>query len=426
MQFINSADFANELDAADSLKAYRDKFHFPISEKTGKEALYFTGNSLGLMPIAARETINAELDDWAKYGVEGHFHSRNPWFYYHNFFSEKASKLVGAKPSEVVMMNNLTVNLHLMMISFYRPTKERFKIMIEGGAFPSDQYAVASQARLHGYDPVDSIVELVPREGEHTLRTEDICAEIAKHGDQLALVMLGGVNYYTGQAFDMETITKAGHEAGAFVGFDLAHAAGNLKLSLHDWDADFAVWCTYKYLNSGPGSVAGAFVHERHSKLMDIPRLEGWWGYDEANRFKMEKGFVPMEGAAAWQLSNAPVFNMAAHKASLDLFDEMGIDALRAKSDKLTAFMEFLINGIVNADGSPKFQIITPQNPKDRGAQLSILSLQYGKDLFDYITDQGVIADWRNPNVIRIAPVPMYNSFGEVYRFYQILEGYKP
>ncbi|MCB0738334.1 MAG: kynureninase [Bacteroidetes bacterium] len=424
MTFENTLAFAQKLDSEDKLAKYRNEFHFPNSMHTGKPALYFTGNSLGLMPKRVKEYMDIELDDWAKFGVEGHFHARNPWFHYHKFFTEKAARLVGAKPAEVVMMNNLTVNLHLMMVSFYRPTEKRFKIMIEGCAFPSDQYAVASQARLHGFNPEKAVIELVPREGEHTLRPEDILAKIEEHGDELALVMLGGVNYYTGQAFDMKAITEAGHVVGAFVGFDLAHAAGNLLLKLHDWGVDFAVWCTYKYLNSGPGSVSGAFVHERHSGLKDIPRFEGWWGYDEENRFKMTKGFVPMEGAPAWQLSNAPVFNMVAHKASLDLFDEVGMQALRAKSDLLTAYMEFLINGLVDENGNKRFEIITPADQKQRGAQLSILSLSEGKKLFDFITEKGIIADWRNPNVIRVAPVPMYNSFKDVYEFVQILDSY--
>lgn len=425
MTFENSLEFAQQLDAQDALKSYRDQFYFPKSMESGEQALYFTGNSLGLQPKSAKEYLQIELDDWAEFGVEGHFHGRNPWFHYHKFFTEKAARLVGAEEEEVVLMNNLTVNLHLLMVSFYRPTQSRFKLLIEAGAFPSDQYAVASQARLHGFNADDAVVELVPRAGEHTLRTEDILAKIDEHGDSLALVMLPGVQYYTGQAFEMETITKKGHEVGAFVGWDLAHAAGNLELKLHDWDVDFAAWCTYKYLNSGPGSVSGAFVHIKHSELSDIPRFEGWWGNNEDERFKMEKGFVPMKGAQAWQLSNAPVFNMAIQKASLELFDEAGMPALRAKSDLLTAYMEFLINSLKDEDGNPRFQIITPSDPKQRGAQLSILSLQYGKDLFDYITKKGVIADWRNPNVVRVAPVPMYNSFEDVYRFVEILCSYK-
>lgn len=425
MNFTNTLEYAQQLDKNDKLATYRNQFYLPNSPSTGQQALYFTGNSLGLQPKAVKEYLNVELDDWAKLGVEGHFLGKNPWFSYHQYLAEKAAKLVGAKTKEVVVMNNLTVNLHLMLVSFYRPTKDRFKIIIEGGAFPSDQYAVASQARFHGFNPDEAIIELFPHEGEHTLRTEDILKTIDENADSLALVMMGGVNYYTGQAFEMEKITTAGHQAGAFVGFDLAHAAGNLLLELHNWNVDFAVWCTYKYLNSGPGSVSGVYIHERFSKKMDIPRFEGWWGYDDTQRFKMEKGFVPMEGAAAWQLSNAPIFNMVAHKASLDMFDEVGMPALRAKSDQLTAYLEFLINNLKDENGAANFQIITPSDPAHRGAQLSILCLNDGKDLFDFISQQGVIADWRNPNVIRVAPVPLYNSFEDVYHFARILSSYK-
>ena len=424
MKFENTLAFAQEMDQKDPLKSYKDQYFMPISASTQKEAIYFTGNSLGLQPKGAKAALEVELEDWAKLGVEGHFDGRNPWFHYHKFFTEKAAKLVGAKPTEVVMMNNLTVNLHLLMVSFYRPSKSRFKILIEKGAFPSDQYAVASQARLHGYDPNEAVVELCPREGEHSLRQEDIIATINEHGDQLALVMMPGVQYYTGQVFDIPTITAAGHSVGAFVGWDLAHAAGNISLALHDSGADFATWCTYKYLNSGPGSVSGVFVHEKHSGKSDIPRFEGWWGYDEEKRFQMEKGFVPMEGAGAWQLSNAPVFNMAIHKVALDLFDEAGMPALRAKSDLLTAYLSDLLMRQLDESGQPAFEIITPTDPKHRGAQLSILSLKYGKELFDYLTENGVITDWRNPNVIRVAPVPMYNSFEDVYHLARLISEY--
>lgn len=425
MEFKADRAFARQLDQEDPLANFRAEFHFPKSMETGKEALYFTGNSLGLQPKSARKIIEEELDDWAEFGVEGHFHSRRPWFHYHKLFAKQAAALVGAREKEVVIMNNLSVNLHLMMVSFYRPTKTRYKIVVERGAFPSDQYAVASQARFHGFDPEEAILELKPREGEHCLRTEDILDTLEKESDSIALIMLGGVNYYTGQAFEMERICAKGHEIDAFVGYDLAHAAGNIELKLHDWDVDWAAWCTYKYLNSGPGSVSGCFVNERFSELLDIPRFEGWWGYKEEERFKMEKGFVPMEGAAAWQLSNAPVFNMAAHKASLDLFEKAGFDRLRSKSDKLTAYMEFLINSITDENGDARYAIITPADPNQRGAQLSILSLTHGKELFDYLSAKGIIADWRNPNVIRIAPVPMYNSFEDVYDFYDILSSFQ-
>lgn len=425
MQFENSLAFARKMDEADELKSFRNEFYFPESMETGKQALYFTGNSLGLQPKAAKEYIDQELKDWAQFGVEGHFHAKNPWFKYHQFFSEQSAKIVGAKAEEVVVMNNLTVNLHLLMVSFYRPTQKRYKLIIEKGAFPSDQYAVASQARFHGLNPDEAIVELAPREGEELLRTEDIHAAIEEHGDSLALVMLSGVQYYTGQWFDMHSITAKGHEVGAFVGWDLAHAAGNVPVKLHDCGADFACWCTYKYMNSGPGSVSGVFIHERHSGKKDMPRFEGWWGHEEEARFKMEKGFIPMKGAAAWQLSNAPVLNMAAHKASLDIFEKAGFENLREKSKKLTAYLEFLIESIVDESGAARFRLITPKDPEQRGAQLSILSLEHGKVLFDYLTQKGVIADWRNPNVIRVAPAPLYNSFEDVYQLAKIMSDFK-
>lgn len=413
--FKNTLDFARSMDAQDPLAKYRDQFHLPVID--GEETIYMTGNSLGLQPKSAREAIENELDDWAKWGVEGHFHAKYPWYKYHEFFAEKASRLVGAKPSEVVIMNGLTVNLHLLMISFYRPTSKRYKILCEKKAFPSDQYAVESQVRLHGYDPADAIIEFAPREGEHNMRTEDILELIEREGDSIATIMFGGVNYYTGQLLDMESITKAGHKAGAKVGFDLAHAAGNALLNLHDWGVDFACWCSYKYLNSGPGSVAGAFVHERHANNPELIRLAGWWGYDKETRFEMKPGFVPMSGAEGWQLSNAPVFSMAIHMASLTQFDEVGMPALRAKSDKLTAYMEFVIDQLSEELDGANFELITPRDVKQRGAQLSILAHGQGKAMFDRLTKEGVIADWREPNVIRIAPVPMYNSFEDVFRF---------
>ncbi|MFN3446797.1 MAG: kynureninase, partial [Bacteroidia bacterium] len=334
MQFENTLAFAQQLDKEDKLAHFRNEFYMP--QKEGKPMIYLCGNSLGLQPKNARAAIEQELNDWADLGVEGHFAGKNPWMYYHHFLTEKAAKVVGAKPSEVVIMNNLTANLHLMMVSFYRPTKTRYKIMMEGTAFPSDMYAMETQARFHGLNPDDTIIELKPREGEYTLRTEDIIATINANKDELAIVMMGGVNYYTGQAFDMKAITEAAHAVGATVGFDCAHAAGNLQLQLHDWNVDFAVWCTYKYLNSGPGGTSGVFVHERHGKNPDLVRFAGWWGHDEKERFQMKKGFKPMEGAAGWQLSNAQIFPMAIHKASLELFDEAGIENLRAKSEKLT------------------------------------------------------------------------------------------
>ncbi|AMS27527.1 kynureninase [Bacteroidetes bacterium UKL13-3] len=425
MQFENSLSFAQQLDKQDSLAKFRNEFH--LLQKDGKPAVYLCGNSLGLQPKNVRAAIDQELKDWADLGVEGHFDGKNPWMYYHHFLTEKAAKIVGAKPSEVVIMNNLTANLHLMMVSFYRPTKTRYKIMMEVSAFPSDQYAMETQARFHGFNPEDAIIELKPREGEYTLRTEDIIATINANKEELAIVMMGGVNYYTGQAFDMKTITKAAHAVGAIVGFDCAHAAGNLQLQLHDWDVDFAVWCTYKYLNSGPGGTSGVFVHERHGNNPDLVRFAGWWGHDEKERFQMKKGFKPMEGAAGWQLSNAQIFPMAIHKASLELFDEAGIENLRAKSEKLTGYLEFILNevngGLSGVEGK-HFTIITPKTPAERGCQLSIIVKENGKKLFDYLNENGIMPDWREPDVIRMSPVPMYNSFEDVYRIGEALKQY--
>ena len=419
MTYENTLEFAQRLDAEDPLKSYREKFHFP--QHDGKNVLYFCGNSLGLQPKSVRPALEAELDQWAEYGVEGHFKGELPWMYYHKFLKEQAASVVGAKPLEVVVMNTLTVNLHLMMVSFYRPKGSRTKIIMEAGAFPSDQYAMETQARHHGLDPSETIIELTPREGEHTLRTEDILDTIAKTGDELALVMLGGVNYYTGQYFNIPAITEAAHKVGAIAGFDLAHAAGNLPLHLHDWGVDFAVWCSYKYMNAGPGGPSGTFVHERHASKPEMNRFAGWWGHHEGERFQMKKGFIPMEGADGWQLSNAQIFSFAAYKASLDMFLDVGMEALRTKSLKMTAFMEFVLRQ-ADPDGS-RFQIITPTDPEQRGAQLSILTDDTGKALHDQLTAKGVISDWREPNVIRLAPVPMYNSFVDVYELGQMLGG---
>jgi kynureninase len=412
MNYENSLSFAQSLDLADPLASYRSKFYFP--QMNGKDVVYFTGNSLGLQPRTTQDYILNELEDWAGFGVEGHFHSRKPWLPYHEQFAEPVAKLVGAKPDEVVVMNQLTVNLHLLMVSFYRPDKKRYKILCEAKAFPSDQYALESQVRFHGLDPADAIIEVEPAPGEYAIRHEDILTAVDKHKDSLALILIGGVNYYTGQVFDMKSITEAGHKAGAFVGFDLAHAAGNIKLHLHDWNVDFACWCSYKYLNSGPGSVAGAFVHEKHITEKNIPRFAGWWGHDKLTRFKMEKGFVPMQTAEAWQLSNAPVFSMAAHKASIDIFDEVGMDALAEKSKKLTGYLDLIVKGIGSG-----LEIITPA---ERGCQLSIIAHGRGKNLHEKLMESGVIADWREPNVIRCAPVPLYNSFEDVWQFGSILE----
>lgn len=414
---------ARRRDNEDRLAPLREEFLFPALPSSneeggdGGEAIYLCGNSLGLQPRAVKEHLLVELEDWARYGVEGHFHGRNPWFDYHEFLTEKMAAVVGAKPVEVVVMNALTVNLHLLMVSFYRPTAKRYKIVIEAGAFPSDQYAVDSQARFHGYDPKEAIVEFTPRDGEYTLRTEDIVDWLKEHGHEVALVMFGGVNYYTGQALDMAAITRAGHEAGCVVGFDLAHAAGNLALQLHEDGPDFAAWCSYKYLNSGPGGVAGVFVHERHANNPDLPRFAGWWGNDPESRFQMSREFVPQAGAAGWQLSNAPVLAMASLKASLELFDRAGMAALRQKSEALTGYLLELIDEIPNE----RFEIITPREPSARGCQLSIRTRFDGQELFQALTDAGVICDFRRPDVIRVAPAPLYNSFEDVWRFCQVL-----
>lgn len=432
MQYENNLDFAKALDTKDPLGEYRDKFHIPLHE--GKPCIYLVGNSLGLQPKTTSRYLNEELEDWKQLGVEGHFDERakRPWFHYHKFSKNALAKLLGAQSGEVVSMNSLTTNLHLMMVSFYRPTKGRFKIITEAGAFPSDQYALETQLNFHAYhggnklfDPKEALIELKPRNGEHTLRTEDILKAIKEHGDSLALVMMAGVQYYTGQLFDIERITKVGHEVGAQVGFDLAHAAGNVPLQLHDHGVDFAVWCSYKYLNSGPGGMSGVFVHEKHANDPSLPRFGGWWGHDEAQRFEMRKGFVPMTGADGWQLSNVNVLSSAAQLASLEIFHEVGITALREKSLKLTGFLEYLIEQQINVTDK-KIVVITPSNDPDRGCQLSLLVTNGGKELFDRLTSKGIISDWREPNVIRVAPVPLYNTFEDVYQFVSILKSELP
>jgi len=409
----NTLEFATQLDKEDQLSSYRNEFHIP-RDKEGNELIYLCGNSLGLQPKRTKAYLDQELSDWARWGVEGHFHAKNPWMPYHEFLSEGYSKIVGAKKSEVVAMNSLTVNLHLMMVSFYRPHAKRHKIVIEADAFPSDIYAVNSQIIHHGYDPTNSLIKLKARAGETAIRAEDIAQIISEKGDEIALIMLGGVNYYTGQVFDFKTITSLAHQKGILIGFDLAHAAGNIKLELHKWDVDFAVWCSYKYLNSGPGSVAGAFVHEKHHKS-NLPRFAGWWGHNKENRFKMPDDFEPIASAEGWQLSNPPILSLAAIRASLSIFDEVGMDRLIEKSKKLSDYLIFLLQNIE----TDKVNIITP---KKRGCQISIQVKNGNKKLFDNITKKGVIADWREPDVIRIAPVPLYNSFTDVYKFYKILE----
>jgi kynureninase len=410
-QFESGKDFAIAMDECDPLKDYRELFFLP--KHTGGDCVYLCGHSLGLQPKAAAEYIQQELDDWAQLGVEGHFQARNPWMPYHRLLTEQTAALVGARPSEVVVMNTLTVNLHLMMVSFYRPTPERHKILVERGAFPSDQYAVKSQILFHGFDPATSLIELTPLSGEFCLRDESIESVIEQSGDEIALILLGGVNYATGQALDMAGITRAGHARGCIVGFDLAHAIGNLHLQLHEWGSDFAVWCSYKYLNGGPGCVAGCFVHERHARSWDLPRFTGWWGHDETSRFQMGPDFRAMQGAEGWQLSNPSIVSMAALRASMDIFHEAGMERLRTKSVSLTGYLEFLLN----RKTSPSFSIVTPHEAAQRGAQLSIRILRNGRALCERLAREGIVGDWREPDTFRVAPVPLYNSYRDVLQF---------
>lgn len=421
-QYVNSPEFAQSLDAQDSLASFRQEFYFP--QHDGSDTVYFCGNSLGLLPRQAESAVQQEFEDWKTHGVEGHFRARTPWFSYHKIFAQPLAELTGALAHEVVCMNALTVNVHLMMTSFYCPTPGRYRILILGQEFPSDRYAAQSHVQLHGYQPEDAIVELQPRGGEQVLRTEDILATIAELGSSLALVHLSAVHYYTGQFYDIEAISKAAHEAGAYIGWDLAHAMGNLPLHLHDWNVDYAAWCSYKYLNSGPGGVAGVFVHERHSANTQLPRFAGWWGNDEATRFTMPQWFQPVQTAESWQLSNAPVFPMAIHKASLDIFQRAGIEKLRAKSKALTGYLEFIIESVGEEFPAYRLNIITPRNPDERGAQLSTIATAKGKELFTYLSEHGVITDWRNPDVIRMAPAPLYCSFRDVWRFGKVLRDY--
>lgn len=422
MLYQNTLAFARELDKQDPLKSYRKQFHIP--KVNGKTCIYFTGNSLGLQPIITKKFLTEELTDWGSLGVEGHLHSRRPWLYYHKFFKKSLSRLVGAKPHEVTAMNQLTVNLHLMLVSFYRPTAERFKIITEAGAFSSDQYAFESQVKFHGFNPAEAIIEVRPRDGEFTLRTEDILKTIHEHGPQTSLVIFGGVQYYTGQLFDLKKITEAAHHIGAMAGLDLAHAIGNVPLALHANQVDFAVWCSYKYLNSGPGGVAGVFVHEKHHDDNSIPRFSGWWGHHEKERFHMKRGFKPMGGVDSWQLSNFPVLGGAAQLAALEIFDRVGMKSLRRKSEQLTGYLEYLLNGIDSSSSAQFFSIITPANPKERGCQLSIFMKKNGKKVFKALANAGIVADWREPNVIRVAPVPLYNSFEDVYKFARVLSSH--
>jgi kynureninase len=420
MNFQNTQSFAKQLDERDSLKHFRDKFFIP--QHGGKDCIYLTGNSLGLQSKSTQDYVLQELSDWKKYGVEGHFQAKNPWVSYHEIFPKLLSKIVGGLPDEIVAMNQLTVNLHLLMVSFYRPMKQRYKIICEAKAFPSDQYAMESQVRFHGFDPDDAIIEVAPREGEHTIRHEDIISAIQQNNQSTALVLFGGVNYYTGQLFDIKKITDAAHKANAYAGFDLAHAAGNVELKLHDWDVDFACWCSYKYLNSGPGGVAGAFIHQKHIADKQLPRFAGWWGYTKDTRFKMEKNFEAIPTAEGWQLSNAPVLSMAAHKASLDVFEEAGMENLFAKGKLLSNYLHFILNDINSKLHQYVIEIITPKNEEERGCQVSMFMLKDGKRIFDELTKHGVVADWREPNVIRVAPVPLYNSFEDVWKFGNTIE----
>jgi len=416
-QHKNTLEFAKEQDQNDPLRRFRSQFHIP-KDKNGEEQVYLCGNSLGLQPKLTQEYIQQELEDWSNLGVEGHTEAKNPWMPYHEFLTEKMAKIVGAKPSEVVMMNTLSVNLHLMMVSFYQPTSERFKIIIESDAFPSDKYAVESQLKFHGHDPKDSLILWEPREGEELCHFEDLEKIMKTEGDQVALLLIGSTNYYTGQSFPLKKITELGHRHGSKVGFDLAHGAGNIQPNLHETGPDFAVWCSYKYLNSGPGSVGGCFVHERHANNKELKRFTGWWGHNKQTRFNMRHEFDPIPGAEGWQLSNPPILSLAAIRASLAIFDEAGFENIRAKSVKITNYLEYLLKEI---EGD-QIEIITPQNPEERGCQLSIKVKNANKALFDKLMAAGVISDWREPNVIRVAPAPLYNSFEDVYKMVERLK----
>jgi len=417
MTYQNSLDFAKQLDQEDPISYLRNEFHIP-RDKNGKEWLYFTGNSLGLQPKITSKYIEQELDDWANFGVEGHFEAKNPWLSYHELLTDTMAKVVGAKPVEVVVMNTLTTNLHLLMVSFYQPSKTKYKIIIESDAFPSDRYAVQSQLSFHGFDPEEALIEWKPKEGKELLDLEDLKSILDSQGDEVALLLIGGVNYYTGQYLDIKKIAELGHAKKCMVGIDLAHGAGNVQPNLHDSSIDFAAWCTYKYLNSGPGSLSGLFVHEKHAQRKDLPRFAGWWNHNKETRFNMRQPFDVMSGAEGWQLSNPPILSMAAIKASLDIFEKVGMDALVKKSKKLTGFFEYLVNEIA----SYTIEIITPTNPNERGCQLSLQVKNADKNLHKKLTENNIITDWREPDVIRCAPVPMYTSFEDVYHMVTILE----
>lgn len=414
-------DWALEKDRRDALRHFREQFYLP--QRDGETLIYLCGNSLGLQPKAARQAIDRELTTWQNHGVEGWFEGEESWLSYHRYCQKSLATIVGAHPEEVCPMNHLTVNLHLMLASFYQPTAERYKILTVAGDFPSDQYALETHLQFRGYDPAAALIEVAPREGEYTVRTEDILDTIAQHADELALICMSGLHYYTGQVYDMHAITTFAHRHGILVGFDLAHAAGNITLQLHDWDVDFAVWCSYKYLNSGPGGVSGLFVHQKHH-TGTLPRLAGWWGYEEARRFEMTKGFVPMQGAAGWQLSTPNIMAMAMHRASLAIFEEAGMENLRRKSEEITGFLEIVLQRINHKTGTPMIQLMTPADPTQRGAQLSLLIENEGKKVFDALIAKGIIGDWREPNCIRLTPIPLYNTFEEIWKVGKVLENY--
>ncbi|AEI48428.1 kynureninase [Runella slithyformis] len=414
-------EWALEKDRRDALGHFRERFYLP--QRDGETLTYLCGNSLGLQPKATREAIDRELTTWQNHGVEGWFEGEESWLSYHRYCQKSLAAIVGALPEEVCPMNHLTVNLHLMWASFYQPTAERYKVLTVAGDFPSDQYALETHLRFRGYDPAVALIEVVPRKGEYSIRTADILDTIAQHADELALICMSGLHYYTGQVYDMQAITAFAHRHGLLVGFDLAHAAGNIPLQLHNWGVDFAVWCSYKYLNSGPGGVSGLFVHEKHHTA-SLPRLAGWWGYEEARRFEMTKGFVPMQGAAGWQLSTPNIMALAMHRASLAIFEEAGIENLRRKSEELTGLLEMVLQRINQKAGMPKIQLMTPTDPAQRGAQLSLLIENEGKKVFDALTAKGIIGDWREPNCIRLTPIPLYTAFEDIWKVGEALENY--
>jgi len=415
MNYQNTLEFAIKLDEQDALKSFRNEFLIP--KHNGKEAIYLCGNSLGLQPKSAKNYIQDQLNAWETNAVEGWFQGDDPWLSYHKKLSGPLSEMLGAKPAEVTVMNSLTVNLHLLMVSFYKPGNKRFKILMEAGAFPSDQYAVESQVKFHGFNLKDAVIEVSPREGETTLRTADIIKQIEDNSGELALVLFSGINYYTGQFFNLEAITAAAHKAGAYAGFDLAHAAGNVPVKLHAWGADFACWCSYKYMNSGPGGISGVFVHEKHFTDAALNRFAGWWGYRHDKRFLMAQGFQPENGAEGWNVSTSPILLMALHKASLDIFERAGgLQPLRAKSELLTGYLEHLIGEVNKKSGEDVYKIITPTDAAARGCQLSVVCKINAKAIFNYLAANGVIGDWREPDVIRLSPVPLYNTFSDVYK----------